>query len=113
MDLVALTIHGLSAISVFSEAVLTRIIAVCVAVIIAGAGATVIAASLKLAGLASPGWLTTVAGILVVAFVQVVGLCLVCLVLLLNGRRAVTSVPYNTAASFIQRIDHVGSEAQQ
>jgi hypothetical protein len=110
MNLVALTIHGLSAIAVFSEPVLTRIIAICLAVIVAAASATVVAVSLKLAGLASPGWLTTVAGILVVAFVQAVGLCLVCLILLLNGRRTATSVPYNTAASFVQRIDQIIDE---
>jgi polyisoprenyl-phosphate glycosyltransferase len=107
MDLVALTVHGLSAIAVFSEPVLTRIIAICLAVIVAAAGATVVAISLKLAGLASPGWLTTVAGILVVAFVQAVGLCLVCLILLLHGRRTATSVPYNTAVSFVQRVDQI------
>src|SRR5204862_8154722 len=103
------TLHALSALAVFSERGLTRILLLCLAVTGLAVLATLIAAVLKLAGLASPGWLTIVAGVSVIVFVQLVGLGLVCLLLLLNGRRSPVAPPSPAAADLVAVIEPFGT----
>ena len=72
MNFVNLTLHGLRSIIVFSENVLVRITIFCTffaALLIIGLGCMVL---FKLAGMAIPGWFSTVTGILLLLLFQTV-----------------------------------------
>ena len=72
MSFVALTGHGLRSIAVFGEAVLTRIVIAAFWVAALGALVLLIVFLMKLGGMASPGWTTTVAGVVIGVVVQTV-----------------------------------------
>src|SRR5262249_46734373 len=76
MNLVSLVTHGLSAVAVFMQRVLTRIILATLGLAIICVFAALIAIALKLIGAATPGWVTTVVGIMLVVLVLTAALCL-------------------------------------
>jgi hypothetical protein len=63
--MVSLVLHGMRSIMVFAEVVLTRIALTCGVVTFACAALACIAVGLKIAGNASPGWVTTAVGMLI------------------------------------------------
>ena len=111
MSFVALTSHGLRSIAVFGEAALTRIVigAFC----LAGLGALVllIVFVMKLLGLASPGWTTTVAGAVLGLVVQTVVVSLLGLLVVIRGRRAETQDPVALAKGMIRSIERFGPKS--
>lgn len=70
MNFIALAVHGIRAIAVFDDAVLMRVGAACVGTAAAGGLVFSAAAILKISGLATPGWLTTVTGFLLLILLQ-------------------------------------------
>lgn len=83
MNFYSLTLHGIRAVAVFDDAVLTRMGAVCVCAAVLGVVSFVITAALKLVGGVTPGWLTFVTGFMILVFLQTAVLSLVALIL--NG----------------------------
>jgi hypothetical protein len=81
MNLVSLVLHGMRAVIVYSDAVLTRMTMLFGLIAAAAVSAIGIAAVLKLAGLATPGWLTIVTGVSLVLFFQTGLVTLVALLL--------------------------------
>jgi len=77
MNLVSLVTHGLSAIGVFSERAFTRVLLAIGAAAAFMVAAFVIALVLKALGLATPGWLTTIAAAALIVLLQsaTVALC--------------------------------------
>jgi hypothetical protein len=111
MSFVALTGHGLRSIAVFGEAVLTRIVIAAFWLAALGALVLLIVFIMKLGGMASPGWTTTVAGVVIGVVVQTVVVSLLGLLLIMRGRRAETQDPEALAKAMIRRIDRFGPAA--
>lgn len=83
MNLISLSLHGLRSLMVYSESLFIRIgILLSILILLSVIGFST-ALFLKLIGIASPGWLTSVAGILAVILIQTVTLTL--LVLMISG----------------------------
>ncbi|WP_210321181.1 glycosyltransferase family 2 protein [Aquibium microcysteis] len=101
MSLVSLVVHGLSSVAVFSERAFTRILLFSAGVFALSAVATVAAVLLKLAGMATPGWATTVAGILMVVLVQNAAVALGGLFVVLNNDRDMAKMPRDLADVFV------------
>jgi polyisoprenyl-phosphate glycosyltransferase len=108
MNFVDLTSHGLRSVAVFGETVLTRI--VIAAFLLAAAGALVLAPVLivKLLGFASPGWATTVAGVVIIIVAQIAMTGLLGLFVILRGQRVDQPDNQSVARSLIDRIERFG-----
>jgi glycosyltransferase involved in cell wall biosynthesis len=108
MSFVDLTSHGLRSIAVFGETVLTRI--VIAAFLLAALGALILAIVLvvKLIGYASPGWATTVAGVILIVVAQIAMTGLLGLFVILRGQRPDLSDGESAARSLIDRIEPFG-----
>lgn len=100
MNLISLIVHGLSSIAVFSERTFTRILVFCAMIFGLSALGTVAAMLLKLSGMATPGWTTTVAGILMIVLVQNAAVALGGLFVVLNNKRDFTMLPWKIAPTF-------------
>ena len=108
MNFMALVIHGMSAMSVFTEVIFVRLLVGSILV----AGVTlvgiVIATLIRLTtDLAIPGWATTVVGMLVVVLVQIISLVAVTALMVLAGRRSRPMIPRLEAGYLIAGIDRV------
>jgi hypothetical protein len=108
MDFVALLVHGLSAISVFSDVVGARLLALTafavslVALTVAGV------AGLRLfTGLAIPDWAGYAAGILLVVLIQALVVSLALVFIIVAGRAAPAFLPLRDAPFFIDRVEHL------
>jgi polyisoprenyl-phosphate glycosyltransferase len=108
MSFVDLTSHGLRSIAVFGETVLTRI--VIAAFLLAALGALILGVVLvvKLAGYASPGWATTVAGVILIVVAQIAMTGLLGLFVILRGQRPDLPDGESAARSLIDRIERFG-----
>jgi glycosyltransferase involved in cell wall biosynthesis len=105
MNLESLVTHGFSAISVFSEVVLTRILIV--AGVIAGAAALtgLTAGALRLfTNLAIPGWATTVVGFSALLLFQTLSLLAVMIFMSLSSRSSVLVAPAHRAREYIKKV---------
>lgn len=71
MNFVSLVLHGMRSVMVFAEDVLVRLGVLCVIVAALSLFGIALVLVLKYIGMATPGWVTTVAGFLVVIFFQV------------------------------------------
>jgi len=71
MNFVSLVLHGMRSVMVFAEDVLVRLGVLCVIVAALSLFGIALVLVLKYMGMATPGWVTTVAGFLVVIFFQV------------------------------------------
>ncbi len=102
MSLVSLVVHGCSAISVFSDKVLTRLLLL-VGVTTMAALASVLATILVrfLTDLAIPGWATTVVGFSTLLFFQSLSLLIVMVFINLNARSGLSFIPALQSGSFI------------
>jgi len=102
MNLVSLLIHGLSALSVFSDFVFARMLvascAITVFAVLMAATAIIIRLS---SNLAVPGWATSVVGISGIILLQSVLFSMVASLTMLRGRSAVAFVPTAHAQVFI------------
>ena len=88
MNFYDLALHGLRAVAVFDDAVLTRMGAVCAWAAASGVAIFLVGLALKLAGQTTPGWLTFVTGFLVLVFLQTAILSLVALIMNALGYRS-------------------------
>ncbi|BET69642.1 glycosyltransferase family 2 protein [Opitutales bacterium ASA1] len=104
MNLVGLVTHGFSAVSVFSDVVLTRllILATATAGVALAAGGT--AAALRaFTDLAIPGWATSVVGFSVLLLFQTLSLLAVMIFVSLSNRSSVPFVPARRAADYVRQ----------
>ena len=81
MNFVALALHGLKSLMVFAEDVLVRVCIACACLAAASVIAGISAVTLKLIGIATPGWASVSLGILVLMFLQTGALTLMTLML--------------------------------
>ena len=102
-----LVLHGLRAVAVFDDAVLTRMGAVCAGAAASGVLVFVAGLALKLSGQTTPGWLTFVTGFLVLVFLQTAILSLVALMLNALGYRSPAELDA-AAASLILETETAG-----
>lgn len=102
MNLVSLTTHGLSAISVFIDAVFTRLLFACLIIIAVSAVAAGSVIAIRLmTTLATPGWATTLVTALTIIALQA-GLLVTCSAFLaLAGRSNIPVVPARCQDLFI------------
>lgn len=70
LNFVGLVLHGIRSMMVFAEDILVRTGIFCVVLTILSAILIAVAGLMKLAGYASPGWFTTVAGVLLILVMQ-------------------------------------------
>jgi hypothetical protein len=101
MNLASLLIHGLSAVSVFSDFVLARMLvassAVTILALLAAATATIIRFTTTLA---VPGWATSVVGISVIILLQALLFSVISSLTMLRHRSALSFVPTEHAHIF-------------
>lgn len=104
MNLISLVVHGMSAIAVFSERTFTRILLFCICTFLLSGLSAVTAMIFKLLDMASPGWLTTILGIVMIVLVQSASVALGGLFVVLNNSRDVMTPPWRGAAALIDEI---------
>src|SRR5206468_314524 len=103
MNMVSLFIHGLSAVSVYSDTVFTRALIFSV-----GLGAITIAGIVVVTGirlftdLAIPGWASFMVGFMIVVLMQALMLSAGAVFLLLNNRSMPSIIPRKMGAEYIR-----------
>jgi glycosyltransferase involved in cell wall biosynthesis len=110
MNFVSLVLHGFRGIMVFFDRVLVRVSIVCILCAVVAVAAMIIIASLKIMGLASPGWFSTLSGILVLILFQVliVGL----LSMFIAGTKRVALVSEFDYKKLIHRVVSVSGKSK-
>ena len=103
MNLVSLVLHGLSAISVYTDVVLVRALIMLLLL----SGLTVIGVLCVIAirfttDLAIPGWASNVVGVLSIIFLQSILFIFMSIFMLLNGRSAKPIVPATDSIEFVR-----------
>ncbi len=111
MNFPGLVLHGLSAISVFSDVVGVRllvftILLICVSGVLLG----VVVGIRFLTDLAVPGWATSAVGLLVVVLIQAVLLMLTLSFLTLANRSQVNIIPLRDARVFVEKVERLLGE---
>jgi polyisoprenyl-phosphate glycosyltransferase len=94
MDCVSLVVHGLSAISVYSDVVFTRLVALTATLAALSLGGLVVVGSVRLfTTLAIPGWASYVGGILLVLVLQAITFVASLTFLVLGARQQAPVIP--------------------
>lgn len=102
MNWSALVIHGLSAMSVYSDVVFVRLLAAAAATAALALLGIVTAVAIRLAtDLATPGWASTVVGVFMIVLMQLLGATTVAALVLLAGRNRRPFVPKFDCAQFV------------
>ena len=110
MDFVSLVVHGLSAISAFSDRIGVRMLAVIVPLIIAVLTAIGTVVGIRLwTELVVPAWATYGAGLLLVLLLQLLVLAVVFCFVILHGRANSTFLPARDYSHFVDRSQSVYS----
>ena len=108
MSLVALVVHGLSAMAVFGDRIGVRLlILVSIGMSLVSVALITVVGVRLLTTLAIPGWATYVTGILLVILIQMLIIVLVFAFVILTGRNAVSIIPsrdYVHIADGVRRI---------
>ena len=108
MNFVSLLVHGLGAISVFSDVVGARLLVLTAgAVVVAIALVGVVAGVRLFTDLAVPGWATYVTGILLIVLAQALIVSLALVFIIVSGRAATGFLPLRDAEFFIDRVEQV------
>ena len=108
MNFVSLLVHGLSAISVFSDVVGARLLAVAALAIVFAVVLVAVVAGVRLfTDLAIPGWATYVTGILLIVVAQALIVSLALVFIIVNGRAVPSFLPIRDAAFFIDRVERI------
>jgi glycosyltransferase involved in cell wall biosynthesis len=81
MNFVGLVLHGFRALMVFAEDVLIRVGIICVLIAVLSFFGLILASTLKIIGIATPGWFSSVFGILILIILQTGLLALTALLL--------------------------------
>lgn len=103
MNLTSLVLHGLRSIMVFAEDVLVRVGLACAALGISATALLLTSFVLKSLGFATPGWASTVWGLLVLIVMQAGGLTFT--TLMISG--LIRSAPPITQTTLEHLIDHI------
>src|SRR5918992_4338948 len=94
MNLIALVVHGLSAMAVFGDRIGVRLlIVVSMGMMLVGGGLITVIAIRFLTSLGIPGWATYVTGLLLVILIQMLIVVLVFAFVILAGRDTVSIIP--------------------
>ncbi len=114
MNMISLFIHGFSAISVFGDRVVVRMLLFCcgLALLVACAGIGVVAIRLT-TDLAIPGWATYTMGILILILIQLATFLVVFTFVVLGGRNRASFLPMRDHIHFVLRFHNVRLRAQQ
>jgi hypothetical protein len=104
MNLAMLVAHGIAGLAVLLDQVMARLLIAASAIVTAAVAAFIVALALKMFGLATPGWLTVVAGSTVNLFVTTILLLLLGLILGIYQRLAVVNNPAETFTRFVEVI---------
>jgi glycosyltransferase involved in cell wall biosynthesis len=108
MNFVALLVHGLSAISVFSDVVSARLLVAAVTLLVASAGAMAVVITIRFGtGLAIPGWATYAAGVLAIMFLQALMLSVLLVFNVIGTRTQLGFLPVRDAELFVLRCTRV------
>jgi polyisoprenyl-phosphate glycosyltransferase len=114
MNFVSLVIHGLSAISVFSDVVGVRLLlASMIVAIMTILGVGVVVALRFMTNLAIAGWATYTAGLLLVILLQAIVLSVIFSFIILAGRHGATFQPARDCGILIDRVDAVYATGQK
>jgi glycosyltransferase involved in cell wall biosynthesis len=102
MNFVSLVMHGLSAMAVYSDVVMVRLLLTSFAVSALTAVGIVVVVCIKLfSALAIPGWATSAAGILVIIMVQALMLFTIAAFNMMSTRSMKSVIPLLDAPSFV------------
>jgi hypothetical protein len=110
MNFISLIMHGLGAISVFSDAVFIRVTLLSLSFLVVTGAAILTVLTLKLTGHATPGWASNLAVSLSILAVQMVMLSVVAAFMVLNNRTSATVIPRLSYRSFVLRREVMWSE---
>lgn len=111
MNFVALVVHGLSAISVYSEVVGVRVLAATALLIVVTVAAVAAVVGVRLfTELAIPGWATVTVGLLLVVLTQAVMLSAIFILMMLSSRQASTFLPSRDYRYFIAGVRRLDGE---
>jgi hypothetical protein len=112
MNFVALVIHGMSALSVYSDVIFVRLLVAASTVAAVSLAAIAVVAAIRLAtDLATPGWATTVAGVFMILLFQMVLAIVVASLALLGGRNRRPFVPKTDCAQFVAARESIRADA--
>lgn len=112
MNFPSLVMHGLSALSVFSDRISTRLLILCAfAVTMAMTGMVAVLLIRLTTGFAIPGWATNAFGILAILLVQLATFMLTFCFLVLFTRGFSPFIPVRDYQFFIRQIDEVWFES--
>lgn len=102
MNFVRLVVHGLSAISVFSDVIGVRLlVATLLLTLVALAGIAATVAIRLFTTLAVPGWATTLVGLLLVVLLQAIMFSILFIFVILGSRQMTTFLPIRDYAPFV------------
>jgi glycosyltransferase involved in cell wall biosynthesis len=108
MNFVALLVHGLSAISVFSDIVSARLLIMASAFVALLAGSVVTAAAMRWTGhLAIPGWAGYTAAILFVLLAQALLGAFLLVFIIISARANMSFIPLRDAPHFVDRQERI------
>ena len=108
MNWVGLVIHGLSALSVYSDVIMVRLLVAGAAIALVALAGIAAATAIRLAtDLAIPGWTTTVVGVGLVILIQTAVAIVVTVLVVLNARNRRPFVPIVDCGQFVARRDDV------
>ena len=102
MNWIALVIHGLSAMSVYSDVIFVRLLFAAAALAVLALIGIVAAIVIRLAtDLATPGWASTVVGVFMIVLVQLLAATVIAALALLGGRSRRPFVPKSDCGQFV------------
>lgn len=108
MNFVSLLVHGLGAISVFSDIAGARLLALAAfSMVITVALIATVAGVRLFTALAIPGWATYVTGILLIILAQTVVVALALVFTIVSGRAASSFLPLRDAPLFVDYVERV------
>ena len=108
MNFISLLVHGISAISVYADAVAARLLAAAsLLMVVAAAGIAVVVAIRFGTTLAIPGWTSFVVGILVVILLQAVMLSFLLIFMITSNRIGASFLPLRDCPYFVRHVERL------
>ena len=108
MSFLSLLIHGLSAVSVFTDVVFIRSLLFSIGMMIVGIIGITLAIIVKVfTGWAIPGWTTTVVGIFGIILLQAILLSIAAIFLYLSSRSTPSVIPVRIAKNYISCVEQL------
>lgn len=108
MDLTTLIVHGMSAMSVYTEVIFVRLLLASAPLAILTVIGIAMAVVLKLTlNFATPGWTTTVVGVLVIVLAQMVSVVTATALMVLSARRVRPMVPFLDCKHLVASVEEL------